>query len=219
MIRSRAEWLDLLREVGPEHQIHDAPEHVWRMAEESVALSRSLGLLRAGDRVVDVGCGIGRMAILLAGQAIDYLGIDPNRHSVDLASRLFAPWPRIRFEHADVYNPVYNPSGKLDPRSWRFPVEPGTADFVIFASVFSHSSLLEVCEHYLKEALRILRPGGACGCTWFRSPPNEPSDDPNRTVFLEADIVNAIRPFRVLHSEGGASDAYHDQWILMLEAP
>jgi SAM-dependent methyltransferase len=107
------------------------------------ALLRSLGLAPA-DFVVDVGCGSGRLAVQLAAFAeLRYVG-------TDIVPDLLAQARKI--------------SGRGD---WRFELTNGieipcgdaVADFVCFFSVFTHISH-EDCFRYLREAKRVLKPGG-----------------------------------------------------------
>jgi ubiquinone/menaquinone biosynthesis C-methylase UbiE len=141
------------------------------------------------------------------------------RSCVEFSRRAFKPWKHVRFEHLDVKNSVYNPEGDLDPLTLRLPIDDGTTDRVIFNSVFTHIERMEAARHYLDETMRILKPGGLCWCTWFRSPPNMVCADAGRTVFREADIIEAVKAFQVLFTAGGTSGSFHDQWFLILAKP
>jgi ubiquinone/menaquinone biosynthesis C-methylase UbiE len=65
-----------------------------------------------------------------------------------------------------VYNKCYNPNGKHTARSYKFPYEDDSFDFVFLTSVFTHM-LLEDTEHYLAEVSRVLKPLGRCLSTFF----------------------------------------------------
>jgi SAM-dependent methyltransferase len=107
------------------------------------ALLRSLGLAPA-DRVVDVGCGSGRLAVQLSELAeLEYLGTDVVPELVDQARRITGR-PDWRFE---VTNGI------------EIPCADAVADYVCFFSVFTHLSH-EDCFRYLREAKRVLKPGG-----------------------------------------------------------
>jgi SAM-dependent methyltransferase len=62
----------------------------------------------AGSRVLDVGCGTGRVARLLAPHASEVLGIDRNPRAIRLASQRTAE-RNVRYELADATAPL--PSG------------------------------------------------------------------------------------------------------------
>ena len=217
--RSREEWLQLLATI-PEGQGHgEKPEVVYNSAFEIIERARAVGFWREDDRILDVGCGNGRLAIPLTRHDVRYIGVEPIASCVEFCKRVFAPWPNFRFIHVDLKNETYNPGGTVDPLEFVFPVEGRSIDAILFASVFTHVGTLEVCKHYLDEALRVLKPTGHVGCSWFRSPPNAVCSNASRTVFREGDIINLLKPFRVLHTEGGLTDGHHDQWVMMLQKP
>jgi SAM-dependent methyltransferase len=138
--------------------------------EEFLGHFRELGGLRAEDRVLEMGCGIGRMARVLApvlrppgsydGFDVVALGIDWCRPRYQATAAPF------RFVHADLRNSAYNPAGALAPGSYRFPYDDAAFDLVIATSLFTHL-LPAVAEHYLAEAARVLVPGGRLFCTWL----------------------------------------------------
>jgi SAM-dependent methyltransferase len=107
------------------------------------ALLRSLRL-SATDLVIDVGCGSGRLAIQLAPlSSLRYIGTDIVPELLEQARKI-AKREDWRFEVTD---------------GLEIPCEDGVADFVCFFSVFTHISH-EDCFRYLREAKRVLRPGG-----------------------------------------------------------
>ena len=128
-----------------------------------------LGGLRPSDAVLDVGCGIGRMARPLAGfldASGSYDGFDVNREGIGWCRRHYARRPNFRFRVADLYNRRYNPHGAHSAADYRFPYDDATFDFAIATSVLTH--LLESeADHYLAEIKRVLKPGGRALVTFF----------------------------------------------------
>ena len=128
-----------------------------------------LGGLQPDEKVLDVGCGIGRMARPLAGYLSErgsYDGFDVNREGIGWCRRRYARNPNFRFRVADLYNRRYNPHGAASAAEYRFPYEDATFDFAIAASVLTH--LLETeADHYLEEIARVLKPGGRLVGTFF----------------------------------------------------
>jgi SAM-dependent methyltransferase len=138
--------------------------------EEFLGHFRELGGLRPEDRVLEIGCGIGRMARVLAPVLRppgSYDGFDIVASGIAWCRERYrgtaAPF---RFVHADLGNTAYNPHGALPADAYRFPYGDGAFDLVIATSLFTHL-LPAVAEHYLSEAARVLAPGGRLFCTWL----------------------------------------------------
>jgi SAM-dependent methyltransferase len=126
--------------------------------------------LRPDERVLDVGCGVGRMALPLTlhlSERGSYDGFDIVRSGIGWAQQAIEQrFPNFRFRHVDVHNGMYNPGGTLAPDAFRFPYDPASFDFVFLTSVFTHMRGPEV-RHYLDEVRRVLRPGGRVLATFF----------------------------------------------------
>jgi SAM-dependent methyltransferase len=141
----------------------------------------ALGGLQPDHAVLDVGCGIGRMARPLAGYLSasgSYDGFDVNRDGVGWCRRRYARHGNFRFQVADLYNRRYNPAGAHAAAEYRFPYEDARFDFALATSVLTH--LLEAeADHYLGEIARVLRPGGRALLTFFLL------DDVSRALIAE----------------------------------
>jgi SAM-dependent methyltransferase len=128
------------------------------------------GGLRPEDRVLDIGCGVGRIAYPLAYYLTEpgsYDGFDVMRPLVDWASAHLASRRRhFRFRHLDIHNRMYNPRGTLRADRFAFPYPDASFDFVALTSVFTHIERREV-RHYLHEIARVLAPGGRVAATAF----------------------------------------------------
>lgn len=139
--------------------------------DEFLGYFRELAGLRPDERVLDVGCGIGRMARPLARYldpaAGRYEGFDVDRRGIGWCRRRYARrHPNFRFEVADLFNRRYHPRGTHGAAEYRFPYEDGSFDLVIATSVFTHL-LEEEADHYLAEAARVLAAGGRVLATFF----------------------------------------------------
>lgn len=131
-------------------------------------LDRYIGINEI-DNVVEIGCGIGRVAIpltlrLTQGQ---YLGTDTIAPSIDwCAKNISAAHPNFKFIHHDIHDDLHNPSGILLAHEIRLPSEDQSVDLIVLNSVFTHMFKDEVL-HYLKEFQRILKPSGRVWASFF----------------------------------------------------
>jgi SAM-dependent methyltransferase len=128
------------------------------------------GRLRPTDRVLDVGCGIGRMALPLLRYLTPpghYDGFDVVPLGIDWCRDRITPrFPHFRFTLADVRNDMYNPAGGGRASAYRFPYPDRSNDFVFLTSVFTHL-LPDDMENYLQESARVLDTGGRLFATFF----------------------------------------------------
>ncbi len=157
------------RMTPPERLIFIGPGDYRKIGEEFFAYFRNLGGLKPGDRVLDVGCGIGRMAVPLTGYLTSgsYDGLDIVPEGIDWCRKnITRKYPRFRFHLADVYNHHYRPQGQYRASEYRFPFDNAHFDFVFLTSVFTHMLPADM-ERYLSEIVRVMKPGGRCLLTWF----------------------------------------------------
>src|SRR5258708_1184086 len=135
----------------------------------TLSFFRLLAGLRRDESILDVGCGIGRVAFGLAHYLDDrgfYKGFDASRRFVDLARARFRSLDRFHFQYADLLNKVYNPKGKVRAEEFTFPYKSETFSFAIVNSVFTHMLAAGV-NNYLREIRRVLRADGRCYATFF----------------------------------------------------
>ncbi len=126
--------------------------------------------LKNSDHVLEVGCGLGRIAYSLAHflkPTTKYEGFDIVPSLVERAqSNITSTFPNFNFQHVDLYNGMYNPTGSVLSCHFTFPYPDESFDYVYLTSVFTHM-LPDDVKRYLKEIKRVLRPGGKCMTTAF----------------------------------------------------
>jgi len=152
-------------------RISTDPDNDYRATgREFVALlTRECGL-RADAAVLDVGCGVGRIAVGLTeylGAAGRYDGFDIVPAEIEWCRRQITPrFPQFRFHVADVRNDAYNPAGATPASQYRFPFPDRSFDIAIVASVFTHV-LTPDLDNYLRELARVLVPGGRAVASFY----------------------------------------------------
>jgi SAM-dependent methyltransferase len=127
---------------------HTDEEEFWASGPEN--LDRTLApfdrAILATDRVIEIGCGIGRMTKAIAGRAAHVLGVDVSAEMVDRARQALADVPNVDFM---VGNGV-DLSG----------VEDASTDVAYSFIVFQHIPDPRVTCRYIEDIGRVLRPGG-----------------------------------------------------------
>lgn len=140
------------------------------VGEQIVQHLREYCHLQPNEMVLDVGCGIGRVAIPLTkylNSQGSYEGFDIVPQGVTWCQQNITPrYLNFRFQLADIYNKSYNPKGKQQSFSYQFPYSDKSFDVIFLTSVFTHMLPVDL-EQYLREIARVLKPQGRCLITYF----------------------------------------------------
>jgi SAM-dependent methyltransferase len=181
--------------------------------EEFDRVLSELGVLSHTDRVLDIGCGAGRIARILARHLeppASYDGFDVMPEAVAWCQRHYrgAGVP-FRFQHADIHNAMYNPTGTGRATEYRFPVADSSCDLVLAISVFTHL-LTDTAEHYIAEAARVLAPGGRLFSTWFLLARDRDMAGPSAFSFARTAGPAAIADQDLPE----AAVAYESEWVI-----
>jgi SAM-dependent methyltransferase len=127
------------------------------------------GGLTSESKILDIGCGMGRLAVALTS----YLSRNGAYEGMDIVpagikwcnENIASTHPNFHFKLADISNTEYNPAGSVKASEYPFPFPSETFDLVVLASVFTHM-LPGDMEHYVAEISRVLKSGGHCFATY-----------------------------------------------------
>jgi SAM-dependent methyltransferase len=175
--------------------------------------------LQPHHRVLDVGCGIGRLAVPLTAYlspAGGYEGFDIMPVAIRWCQRITRAFPNFRFQLADVHSDRYHPRGQVEARDYRFPYPGESFDFVALGSVFSHMLPADL-SNYLREIARVLRPGGRAVVSCYLL-----NDDKRRAIAAGRGAFSFAHPGPGYWAEfpdlPEAAVAYEEDWMLALYA-
>lgn len=149
-IRHWAERFDRAAAISPEasvalHSLGDA-DRLEQATREIVAALRSRGLIGAGTRLLDLGCGTGRLAHALGSDIASYLGLDVSERMIDIARSRGGHLARTRFEVRAAHQ-----LDRLDAGSFDLAVALDSFPYVVAAGLAADT---------LRAIGRVLEPGG-----------------------------------------------------------
>jgi SAM-dependent methyltransferase len=137
------------------------------IGEQWVAFFEEYAGLNEENNVLDIGSGIGRIAIpmtrFLRGR---YEGFDAVKQGVDWCRKHISKrFPNFRFTYVDLFNDLYKSKG-VNAANFVFPYKEEEFDLACSISVFTHM-LPEEVENYLRETHRVLKNRGYLVASFF----------------------------------------------------
>jgi SAM-dependent methyltransferase len=156
-------------------------------------------ILDSAARVVDLGCGCGRLAAQLApilNGSGSYTGFDTWAEGIAWArANIASVYPSFRFERLGASRLGKDP-GYAGESAFDLDLEDGSCTAAVAASLLTHLSF-DAALAYLRELARVLRPGGRAYVTVFIY------DDEGRQI-LERRRLGILPAHRMRHNEHGA---------------
>jgi ubiquinone/menaquinone biosynthesis C-methylase UbiE len=134
--------------------------------------------VRGRDAALEIGCGPGRLMRPLAQYFTEIHGVDVSDEMIKLAKE--------RLRNTPNAHPQVTSGSDLS----QFPDDK--FDFVYSFAVFQHIPSREVIFNYLREARRVLKPGGLLRCQMNGLPPHAKQYDTWSGVRITPDEITAF---------------------------
>ncbi|WP_053002512.1 class I SAM-dependent methyltransferase [Kordia jejudonensis] len=154
----------------PKGYVYTGPGNYIEIGELFFAYFKTYGNIQPNSRILDIGSGIGRMAIpftkFLTSDGT-YEGFDVVKQGVDWCTEhISSKYPNFHFKHTPLKNDLYNLNTNEEAKNFIFPYENKSFDFAFLTSVFTHMMPIDVL-HYLGEIHRVLDTEKICFATFF----------------------------------------------------
>jgi len=100
---------------------------------------------KPGDKILDIGCGNGRMAEIFRDMDIEYLGVDNSAELINIARQWFASNNKMKFNIADIAD---------------LQLGENNFDLVLVIAVLHHLPTKKLRLQALREIYKTMKPGG-----------------------------------------------------------
>jgi SAM-dependent methyltransferase len=156
------EYMTLVCGRRPAPELHNHFREVGLRVVGTLDQQRMLG---EDIRLLDIGCGCGRVArYLLERPLASYVGFDRHRGMIDWCLREIVPRSsKFNFSYFNIksaYQNIDGQEGEITATKFRFPFENHAFDSVLLASVFTHMPITEIY-NYLNEIYRVFSSHGS----------------------------------------------------------
>lgn len=148
---------------------HDNEYYISSALKEANRLINELSLNK-NSRILDVGCGVGRLAIGISKKIpniSEYCGIDVSERAIDWCNKyIHGRFANFNFYRLNFKNELYNKFGKELNASFNLPFADKRFEIIYLYSVFSHMRSNDILV-YLREFNRVIKDQGRIFLTAF----------------------------------------------------
>ena len=156
------------KNIPPKRLIYTGGGDFLAIGKKIVDHIRHHHLITPSSNVLDIGSGLGRIALPLTAHLTTgrYEGFDIIKSGVRWCQKhITSKFANFNFQWIQLSNDLYTNKG-ADATHFVFPYKENEFDLAIAISVFTHMVPGEV-ENYISEIKRVLKSGGHCYATFF----------------------------------------------------
>lgn len=156
--------------VPPKGMIFTGSGDYLKVGKQYFEYFKKYGQLNPDNAILDIGSGIGRMAIPFTSflsEKGSYDGFDIVKKGVDWCTQnISAKFPNFNFKLIPLKNDLYFLDTENEASKLRFPYPDNRFDFVFLTSVFTHMLPADM-ENYIQEIRRVIKKDKICLATFF----------------------------------------------------
>lgn len=153
--------------MPPQRLIYTGRGDFVKQGAQWLSFFRHEASLQPSDEVLDIGSGIGRIALPLTSYLqAGYHGFDAVKQGIDWCQKnISSKYPHFQFTHIDLANDLYKAKG-IDASKFVFPYATDSFNFICAISVYTHMLPAEL-ENYIQNCILVSKPNAKMVFTFF----------------------------------------------------
>lgn len=160
-------WKPSKELMPPKGMIYTGGGNFKQQGEQWIRMFKQYGKLNEQTTVLDIGSGIGRIAIAMTPfLKANYEGFDAVEQGVNwCAQNISKQYPNFSFTYVNLFNDLYKSNG-VNAATFKFPYKANYFNFACAILVFTHLQPNELT-NYLSQTYNVLATNGYFIATFF----------------------------------------------------